>query len=246
MLVGASLMDEANRTTVYLDSSHAILRYLACAFPGVVDHCLVLNNVFCSFLKVSDLFKRSKIESVLDWHHSNLRCGAATYVLNTMLAPVLGLQLNPQAAAEGEWSVFARKLSVVRVELNFGELKIVLIAYRFLHQFSLSREQGFMLGHTKAGEFEKSLHVQSHQRLVFLHLLSSLFSVLFFLLCGSPFKEREEQEQEQEQEQEELTSGLTVQNVLKENSIEISEESFFELKYDPESVWGYIKVFSPC
>ncbi|GMP40375.1 hypothetical protein CsSME_00010847 [Camellia sinensis var. sinensis] len=66
---------------------------------------------------VSDLFKRSKIESVLDWHHSNLRCGASTYVLNTTLAPVLGLQLNPQAVAEGEWSVFARKLSVVRVEV---------------------------------------------------------------------------------------------------------------------------------
>ncbi|CAL5346657.1 unnamed protein product [Camellia sinensis] len=37
-------------------------------------------------------------------------------------------------------------------------------------------------------------------------------------------------------------SGVTVQNVLKENSIEISEESFFELKYDPESIWGYIEL----
>ncbi|CAL5359533.1 unnamed protein product [Camellia sinensis] len=53
--------------------SHAILRYLACAFPGVADHCWY----------PSDLFKRSKIESVLDWHHSNLRRGTA--------------------AAEGEW-----------------------------------------------------------------------------------------------------------------------------------------------
>ncbi|CAL5406938.1 unnamed protein product [Camellia sinensis] len=34
MLAGASLMDEGNRTTVV----HAILRYLACVFPGVVDH----------------------------------------------------------------------------------------------------------------------------------------------------------------------------------------------------------------
>ncbi|XP_028053128.1 uncharacterized protein LOC114257556 [Camellia sinensis] len=55
----------------------------------------------------------------------------------------------------------------------------MIVCLRFLHQFSLSREQGFMLGHTKAGEFEKSLHVQSHQRLVFLHLLSSLFSEMY-------------------------------------------------------------------
>ncbi|GFZ06754.1 allantoate amidohydrolase [Actinidia rufa] len=37
-------------------------------------------------------------------------------------------------------------------------------------------------------------------------------------------------------------SGVTLQNVLKENSIEISDESFFGLKYDPEAVWGYIEV----
>ena len=39
-----------------------------------------------------------------------------------------------------------------------------------------------------------------------------------------------------------LFSGVTLQNVLKENSIEISDESFFGLKYDPEAVWGYIEV----
>ncbi|CAN6579154.1 unnamed protein product [Malus baccata var. baccata] len=50
----------------------------------------------------ADLFRRAKINSVLDWHHSNLRRGAAPYVLNTVLAPVLGLPLNPQAAAEAE------------------------------------------------------------------------------------------------------------------------------------------------
>ncbi|XP_022760027.1 glutathione S-transferase T1-like [Durio zibethinus] len=74
-----------------LFESHAILIYLACAFPGVADHWYP-----------ADLFKRSKIHSVLDWHHSNLRHGAATYVLNTTLAPALGRQLNPQAAAEAE------------------------------------------------------------------------------------------------------------------------------------------------
>ncbi|XP_021277853.1 glutathione S-transferase T1-like [Herrania umbratica] len=74
-----------------LFESHAILIYLACAFPGVADHWYP-----------ADLFKRSKIHSVLDWHHSNLRHGAVTYVLNTTLAPALGLPLNPQAAAEAE------------------------------------------------------------------------------------------------------------------------------------------------
>ncbi|KAL7183005.1 hypothetical protein ACSBR1_041653 [Camellia fascicularis] len=85
-----------------LFESHAILRYLACAFPGVADHWYP-----------SDLFKSSKIESVLDWHHSNLRRGAVIYVLNTTLAPVLGLQLNPQAAAEGEKLLLA---SLAKIE----------------------------------------------------------------------------------------------------------------------------------
>ncbi|KAK9927227.1 hypothetical protein M0R45_024420 [Rubus argutus] len=74
-----------------LFESHAVLVYLACAFPGVADHWYP-----------ADLFRRAKINSVLDWHHSNLRRGAATYVLNTVLAPVLGLASNPQAAAEAE------------------------------------------------------------------------------------------------------------------------------------------------
>ncbi|XP_052170853.1 glutathione S-transferase T1-like [Diospyros lotus] len=74
-----------------LFESHAILRYIAGVFPGVADHWYP-----------SDIFKRAKIDSVLDWHHSNLRRGAVTYIINSTLAPVLGLQLNPQAAAEGE------------------------------------------------------------------------------------------------------------------------------------------------
>lgn len=74
-----------------LFESHAILIYLACAFPGVADHWYP-----------SDLFKRATINSVLDWHHSNLRHGTVKYLLNTVLAPVFGLPLNPEAAAEGE------------------------------------------------------------------------------------------------------------------------------------------------
>ncbi|KAB2055250.1 hypothetical protein ERO13_A11G022200v2 [Gossypium hirsutum] len=74
-----------------LFESHAILVYLASSFPGVADHWYP-----------ADVFKRSKIHSVLDWHHSNLRRGPTTIVRNTVLAPVLGRPLNPEAAAEGE------------------------------------------------------------------------------------------------------------------------------------------------
>ncbi|XP_073157674.1 allantoate deiminase 2 isoform X1 [Henckelia pumila] len=37
-------------------------------------------------------------------------------------------------------------------------------------------------------------------------------------------------------------SGVTVQGALRKNSIEITEENFLQLKYDPESVWGYIEL----
>ncbi|XWS67382.1 hypothetical protein CRYUN_Cryun04dG0002500 [Craigia yunnanensis] len=37
-------------------------------------------------------------------------------------------------------------------------------------------------------------------------------------------------------------SGVTVQDALEGNSIEISEESLLELKYDPASVWGYVEL----
>lgn len=74
-----------------LFESHAILIYLASVFPGVKDHWYP-----------SDIFTRAKINAVLDWHHSNLRRGAATFVLNSTLAPALGMPLNPTAAAEAE------------------------------------------------------------------------------------------------------------------------------------------------
>ncbi|KAI3455792.1 hypothetical protein Pfo_012455 [Paulownia fortunei] len=37
-------------------------------------------------------------------------------------------------------------------------------------------------------------------------------------------------------------SGVTVQGALRKNSIEITEENLLQLKYDPESVLGYIEV----
>ncbi|KAJ0967183.1 hypothetical protein J5N97_024100 [Dioscorea zingiberensis] len=74
-----------------LFESHAILRYLACAFPGVLDHWYP-----------ADLSNRARMDAILDWHHSNLRRGAASLVLNSILAPVFGLPLNLQKAEEAE------------------------------------------------------------------------------------------------------------------------------------------------
>ncbi|GJU96767.1 glutathione S-transferase T1-like protein, partial [Tanacetum coccineum] len=70
---------------------HAILIYLSCAFPGVASHWYP-----------SDLSKRSKLHSVLDWHHTNLRRGSVELVFNTTLGPLKGLPQNAEAAKEGE------------------------------------------------------------------------------------------------------------------------------------------------
>ncbi|KAM0046158.1 putative glutathione transferase [Helianthus debilis subsp. tardiflorus] len=48
----------------------------------------------------SDPFQRSKIHSVLDWHHSNLRQSAGVLVWNTILAPRNGLPLKYPLVAE--------------------------------------------------------------------------------------------------------------------------------------------------
>ncbi|XP_057417435.1 glutathione S-transferase T1-like [Lotus japonicus] len=77
--------------TLNLSESHAILVYLASAFPGIADHWYP-----------TDVSRRAKINSVLDWQHSNLRHGAVNYVVNTVLGPALGRPLNPKAAAEAE------------------------------------------------------------------------------------------------------------------------------------------------
>ncbi|KAF8390869.1 hypothetical protein HHK36_023168 [Tetracentron sinense] len=36
--------------------------------------------------------------------------------------------------------------------------------------------------------------------------------------------------------------GVTVQDVLKENSLEVTEENLYQLKYNAESIWGYVEV----
>ncbi|MCL7032687.1 hypothetical protein MKW94_021968 [Papaver nudicaule] len=90
-----------------LSESHAILSYLACASSGVADHWYP-----------SDLQKRAKINSVLDWHHSNLRRGGVGIVLNTILGPLLGIPTSPEAAAEAEKVLTSSLSKIESVWLN--------------------------------------------------------------------------------------------------------------------------------
>ncbi|GKB29155.1 glutathione S-transferase T1-like protein [Tanacetum coccineum] len=74
-----------------LFESHAILIYLSCAYPDIASHWYP-----------TDILKRSKIHSVLDWHHTNLRRGTVGLVFNTIVGPLKGLPPNPEAAKDGE------------------------------------------------------------------------------------------------------------------------------------------------
>ncbi|OEL19939.1 Glutathione S-transferase T1 [Dichanthelium oligosanthes] len=97
-----------------LFESHAILRYLASVFPGVADHWYP-----------ADLFARAKIDSILDWHHSNLRRGAATFVMHTALAPFLGLTPRPDAAKQAE-KLLVQSLATIETVWLKGEAKFLL------------------------------------------------------------------------------------------------------------------------
>uniref|UniRef100_A0A0E0MGQ7 Uncharacterized protein n=1 Tax=Oryza punctata TaxID=4537 RepID=A0A0E0MGQ7_ORYPU len=73
----------------------------------------------------ADLFTRAKLEAILDWHHTNLRRGAATFILNTVLAPSLGLPSSPEAAKEAEKVQF-RSLGMIESMWLKGEAKFLL------------------------------------------------------------------------------------------------------------------------
>ncbi|KAJ8555754.1 hypothetical protein K7X08_013250 [Anisodus acutangulus] len=79
-----------------LSESHAILRYLAWAFPGIADHWYP-----------ADLYKRAKVESVLDWHRTTFPRGSASYVFYSVFAPAVGLPLNTKEAASTEKNLIA-------------------------------------------------------------------------------------------------------------------------------------------
>lgn len=40
-----------------------------------------------------------------------------------------------------------------------------------------------------------------------------------------------------------MFSGKTLQEVLKENTVEATQDNLIQLKYHPESVWGYVEVY---
>ncbi|XP_027079936.1 glutathione S-transferase T1 isoform X1 [Coffea arabica] len=102
-----------------LFESHAILRFLACAFPGVADHWYP-----------ADLFERAQIDSVLDWHHSNLRHGTTGLVFNSTVGPLLaGLPPNLEAAAEAR--------------------KVLLASLPMVESFWLKGDGHFLLGRSQ-------------------------------------------------------------------------------------------------
>ncbi|CAI9775758.1 unnamed protein product [Fraxinus pennsylvanica] len=109
-----------------LFESHAILIYLASAFSGVADHWYP-----------ADLQKRAKIHSVLDWHHSNLRRGSATYIFNSLIALAFGLPLNLEKAAEGE--------------------KILIASLAKIESFWLQDDGPFLLGNSQPSIADLSL-----------------------------------------------------------------------------------------
>ncbi|KAH7690703.1 Glutathione transferase protein [Dioscorea alata] len=97
-----------------LFESHAILKYLACAFPGVSENWYP-----------ADLSIRAKVDAILDWHHTNLRLGAASLIVNRITGPALGLPLNPKAAKEAEKILGSSLAKIETIWLN-GNAKFLL------------------------------------------------------------------------------------------------------------------------
>ncbi|CAO2819899.1 unnamed protein product [Amaranthus hypochondriacus] len=91
-----------------LFESHAILIYLA-SYYHVPEH-------WCP----SDLRKRAKLQSVLDWHHTSVRYGAMGYLRNTVLAPFFGTPPNAKAAAEYEPKLMKAFTTIENVWLKDG------------------------------------------------------------------------------------------------------------------------------
>ncbi|XP_027183193.1 glutathione S-transferase T1-like [Coffea eugenioides] len=126
--VPAMKVDERFR----LFESHAILRFLAGAFPGVADHWYP-----------ADLFKRAEIDSVLDWHHANLRHGSAGLVFHSKLARLSGRPLDLRAAADCEKVLSA---SLAKIESVW-----------------LKEEGQFLLGNSKPSIADLSLVCETMQ-----------------------------------------------------------------------------------
>ncbi|XP_024527487.1 glutathione S-transferase T1 [Selaginella moellendorffii] len=74
-----------------LFESHAILKYLAGTCPGVPDNWYP-----------SDPQQRAQIDSILDWHHGNLRRGATGLFLAEVIFPMNGAPKDTKAIADAE------------------------------------------------------------------------------------------------------------------------------------------------
>eukprot|EP00245_Coleochaete_scutata_P007178 TRINITY_DN22288_c0_g1_i1.p1 TRINITY_DN22288_c0_g1~~TRINITY_DN22288_c0_g1_i1.p1 ORF type:complete len:255 (+),score=24.43 TRINITY_DN22288_c0_g1_i1:70-834(+) len=77
-----------------LPESHAILRYLACTKPGVPDHWYP-----------SDSHQRARVDSILDWHHSNLRKGSAGTVFAEVIGPRFGRPVDPAVSRDAQMAL---------------------------------------------------------------------------------------------------------------------------------------------
>jgi len=98
-----------------LFESHTILRYLSAAFPEqVADHWYP-----------ADPIERAKVDTILDWHHQHTRLGAAPFVKYTILAPIFGLALNPQAASDAEKLLESSLINIETIWL-VGDAKFLL------------------------------------------------------------------------------------------------------------------------
>ncbi|GAB2302257.1 Glutathione S-transferase theta-1 [Dionaea muscipula] len=146
-----------------LFESHAILIYLATAFPGVADHWYP-----------ADPKKRAKVHSALDWHHSNLRRGSVGMIFNKLLAPLFGLPKNLEAAAEGEKTLVS-SLSIIDTFWLQGEGKFLLGN----DQPSIARSRPLLRGYSTSGDhsytYDMHLFYQIHD--FWSHLFSYLLKI---------------------------------------------------------------------
>eukprot|EP00753_Platysulcus_tardus_P022312 PLAT9471.1.p1 GENE.PLAT9471.1~~PLAT9471.1.p1 ORF type:complete len:229 (+),score=96.08 PLAT9471.1:80-766(+) len=73
-----------------LPEAHALMRYLCRLFPDKV----------ASHWYPSDAKGAARVDRVLDWHHTNLRYGAARLVFATVLGPRMGIDISPPSGRE--------------------------------------------------------------------------------------------------------------------------------------------------
>ncbi|KAM3263359.1 glutathione S-transferase T1 [Capsicum annuum] len=114
-----------------LSESHAILRYLTCAYPGIADHCRVaqctnggsvefpsLRSYTVKIEYPADLYKRAKVESMLDWHRTTFPRGPGSYFFYAVFASAVGRPLNAKAAARTEKNLIAALAKIESVWLQ--------------------------------------------------------------------------------------------------------------------------------